>query len=251
MARLPRLYVAGQTQHIIQRGHNGQVIFTDDDDYQLFTELLRNAVREYELAVHAYVLMPNHLHLLATPTHEQAAGLVMQSVGRRYVIHFNRKSKRKGSLWEGRYRSTLIESERYLFFCSRYVELNPVRAGLVSDPGDYRWSSYAHHVGIRPESRLSLPPPSLTQPELRPNPLVTDHPLYWALGNTPFERQGRYRALFDQALTEDEINALRSATNKGWAFGSPAFLSQVQPMSNRRASPMPKGRPPKTGAEQV
>jgi putative transposase len=228
MARLPRLFAASQPQHVIQRGLQGQPIFSDDTDYLLFTQLLRDAVREHNLAVHAYVLMPNHLHLLVTPPDALATGKVLQAVGRRYVLHFNRKTGRSGSLWDGRYRSTLIDPARYLFFCSRYIELNPVRAGLVSEAKDYRWSSYAHHIG------------------LQPNPLLTDHALYWALGNTPFERQGRYRALFEQELDAHALQQLRDATNKGWAWGDEAFLDQIGTASNRRLSPLAKGRPIRT-----
>ncbi len=227
MARLARLYVPKQPQHIIQRGLNQQTIFSDDADYLLFSDLLRNASREHALAIHAYVLMPNHVHLLATPADERTVGRVLQSIGRRYVHHFNRKQQRTGSLWESRYRSTLIDSDHYFFFCSRYIELNPVRAGAVSDPKDYPWSSYTHHIG------------------LRPNPLISDHAQYWALGNTPFERQGRYRALFDQTLSEQELAQLREATNKGWAFGSEKFITELGELSNRRAAPLAKGRPPK------
>ena len=226
MARLPRLYVRGQPQHIIQRGSNRQNIFDDEADFRFFSELLREAARECRLAVHAYVLMPNHLHLLATPDDERSAGRVMQSVGRRYVQVFNRKTKRSGSLWESRYRSTVIDSGRYFLLCSCYIELNPVRAGLVVNAEEYRWSSCAHHVGVAPD------------------PLITPHAVYWTLGNTPFERQARYRALLEEGLPEKEIEALRAATNKGWAYGTPDYLSGIAAHANRPAVPRPRGRPP-------
>ena len=226
MARLPRLYVPGHPQHIIQRGIGRQNLFDDEADYRFFSELLREAAREYRLAVHAYVLMPNHLHLLATPDDERSVGRVMQSVGRRYVQAFNRKMNRSGSLWENRNRSTVIDSSRYFLLCSCYIELNPVRAGLIIDAEAYRWSSCAHHLGAVLD------------------PLITPHAGYWALGNTPFERQARYRSLLKEGLPEKEIEALRAATNKGWAYGTPDYLAGIAAGANRRAVPRPKGRPP-------
>ncbi|HEY5799557.1 MAG TPA: transposase, partial [Burkholderiaceae bacterium] len=174
MARLPRLVVPNQPHHIIQRGNNRQAIFVDKDDYLTYLELLAGAIQEYKVAIHAYVLMPNHVHLLATPGDATGLARMMQWMGRRYVPYFNWKYKRLGGLYEGRYRTSIIDTEQYFMTCSRYIEQNPVRAGLASDLLAYPWSSYAHHIGMKTD------------------PLITDHKLYWALGNTPFQREASY-----------------------------------------------------------
>lgn len=202
MARLPRLAAAGYPHHVIQRGNDRQAVFRETADYARYVDWLREIAAGHGVAVHAYVLMPNHVHLLATPPTEQALSKLMQSLGRRYVRWFNDKYGRSGTLWEGRFRSTVIEADRYLLACSRYIELNPVRAGIVNSPELYRWSSYAHHVGLLVD------------------PLVTDHPLVWALGNTPFERQSAYRRLFDADLPSEVIDAVRASTNRGRPLGA-------------------------------
>lgn len=225
MARLPRLFIAGQAQHIILRGNNRQHVFVDDEDRQAFLGWLKEAARTHDLAIHAYCLMPNHMHLLATPGDERSLPVTLQAVGRHYVLHFNRRHQRTGSLWEGRYRATVIEAERYLLVCSRYIELNPVRAGLCDTPESYRWSSYAHHVGLSVDS------------------LITDHPLYWALGNTPFERQRVYRESFAQPLPEGDLRAIREATQKGWLLGDDAYRQRMAMLANRRIAPLSRGRP--------
>ncbi len=225
MARLPRLFAPDQPQHVIQRGNNCQAIFHDEADYHRFLEFLGGAIREHSVALHAYVLMSDHIHLLATPSGPTSLARVMQSVGRRYVRYFNDRTTRSGTLWEGRYKSTLIDSERYLMVCSRYIELNPVRAGIVEVPQAYPWSSFAHHAG------------------LTANPLITDHAQYWSLGNTPFERQAAYRLLFEQELSAEQLTRIRDSTNKGWALGSEGFTGALLGKANRRVTPLPKGRP--------
>ncbi len=197
MARLARNVAAGQPHHVIQRGNNRQAIFVDDADHRRYLDWLAEIAREHELSVHAYVLMPNHVHLLVTPPTNESLSRAMQALGRRFVRWFNDRHQRSGSLWEGRFRSSVIDSDRYLLTCSRYIELNPVRAGIVGDPAHYRWSSYAHHVGLRSD------------------PLISDHALLWGLGNTPFERQSAYRKLFDVALPTDDLDLLRRAANRG------------------------------------
>ena len=228
MARLPRLVVPGQPHHIIQRGNDRRLIFGDDSDYEAFLGWLREASRRFRVAIHAYVLMPNHLHLLATPVDDVGLGRMMQWVGRHYVPYFNHKNDRVGTLWQGRYKTTVIDSEQYFLICSRYIELNPVRAGLLSDPQQYRWSSYAHHVGAHPD------------------PLITDHALYWALGNTPFAREAAYRDLAQQALTSEQMTALSEATLKGWALGSERFKAHLERQTERRVRPAKRGRPHKS-----
>jgi putative transposase len=221
MARLPRLAAAGLPHHVIQRGNDRQAVFREDADYMRYLGWLREVASAQGLAVHAYVLMPNHVHLLVTPPTDSALSKAMQSLGRRYVRWFNDKYGRTGTLWEGRFRASVIDADRYLLACSRYIELNPVRAGIVAAPELYRWSSCAHHAGMRVD------------------PLVTDHPLVWALGNTPFERQLAYRRLFEADLAPEVLDALRSATNRGRALG--VAVDGAAAMTLAR----PRGRPRK------
>jgi putative transposase len=227
MARLPRLTLPGHPHHVIQRGNNRQEVFRDAADCERFLALLGELAPAHRVAVHAYVLMPNHVHLLLTPAEAPALSRLMQALGRRYVIWFNRRHARTGTLWEGRFRASVVESERYLFACSRYIEMNPVRAGLVGDPAEYRWSSHAHHVGLRPEA------------------LIEEHPLIWSLGNTPFERQAAYRRLFEQSADAAEVDILRAAIQSGWVVGSAAFGSAIEAQIERRPMPRPRGRPRK------
>ncbi len=227
MARLARLYVPDQPQHVILRGLDQQPAFVDDQDYELFIDCLKAAARDHHLAVHAWVLMPGAVQLLVTPSDEASLPKAMQAVGRRYVAHFNRRYARRGTLWEGRYRATVIEGERFFLLASRVVELAPVRSGLVAAAEDYRWSSYRHHIGLTVDS------------------LITDHPLYWALGNTPFERQRAYRELCEQPFDERETNQLMQATLKGWVLGSDTYRDWASRTANRRVSPLPRGRPRK------
>ena len=230
MARLPRLVVPNQPHHIIQRGNNRQPVFYDADDYSAFLNWLREAAKNFKVAIHVYVLMPNHVHLLASPADVNGMSRMMQWVGRQYVPYFNKKYQRTGTLWEGRYRATVIDSESYFLTCSRYIELNPVRAGLVTSAADYAWSSYAHHVGQKHD------------------PLITDHSLYWSLGNTPFDRELAYRDLVDQSLVASEVALLTEATLKGWALGTDKFKEQLAKQTTRRLSPGKRGRPAKAPA---
>ncbi|MFT4174384.1 MAG: transposase [Rhodocyclaceae bacterium] len=223
MSRLPRLYVPGMPQLILQRGNNRAGVFADDTDYAQYCQHLRESAREAAVAIHAYVLMPNHVHLLVTPTGEGAAGAMMQRLGRRYVRYFNDRHGRSGTLWEGRYRSTVVDANHYLLPCYNYIELNPVRAGFVQDATHYSWSSCRAHVGLGAD------------------PLITDHALYWALGNTPFERQAAYRAQLEGGLAGRQLDAIRFAAHHGWMLGElPAGPDNVP---NRRVQPLPKGRP--------
>lgn len=225
MARLPRLVIPGQPHHLIQRGNDRQAIFRDEADYQRFLAWLKDSAKEFKVAVHAYVLMPNHLHLLATPSTHNGLAQMMQRVGRYYVPWFNLKYERYGGLFQGRFKTSLVDSERYFMLCSRYIELNPVRAHLASGPLDYPWSSYAHHAGVRPD------------------PLVTDHALYWALGNTPFQREAAYIELTQQALTNDEQAKITSAIQKGVPLGSDQFKAELERKTKRAILPVKLGRP--------
>ena len=223
MARLPRFFVSGQPLHIIQRGNNHARIFRHRMDYRIFLEYLLKASRLHGVFIHAYVLMTNHVHLLATPLREDSVPKVLQSVGRRYVQRFNWSYDRSGTRWEGRYRACPIDSATYLFTCMLYIELNPVRAGMVRQPHEYAWSSHrANALGV-------------------PNPLVTSHALYEDLAPTSPERLAVYRSLFDAALAEADLQAIRESTNKNWALGDDAFKHELEANAQRRASPMPKG----------
>jgi len=226
MARLPRLTIPGYPHHVIQRGNNRQAIFASDADRRVLLSLWAEYAEKFQVAVHAYVLMSNHFHLLVTPGTEDGLPQMMQAVGRRYVRHFNDVHGRSGTLWEGRYRSTLIETERYLLACLAYIDLNPVRAGLVAAPADCPWSSHTHHIGLRHDS------------------LITPHALVWALGNTPFAREAAYAELVSHGLSAADQQALTEATLKGWALGSADFLNDLKRRTERRAAPMKAGRPP-------
>ena len=225
MARLPRLTLPGYPHHIIQRGNNRQPIFADRQDFERMLALLTENAQKLGVAVHAYVLMDNHFHLLTTPPTADALPLMMQAVGRSYVRYFNQRHGRSGTLWEGRYRSTLIESERYLLACMVYIDLNPVRAGMVAQPGDWPWSSHAHYLGLRADR------------------FITPHALYWALGNTPFAREAAYAQLVQGGINAAQQSALTEATLRGWALGEAGFVDELQKKSQRRVTKTKPGRP--------
>ena len=227
MARLGRYFLPDQPLHVIQRGNNRGKIFFAPEDYAQYRDWLVEAAAEYGLQVHAYVLMTNHVHLLVTPGRASSLPRVMQSLGRRYVRHVNAAHRRSGTLWEGRYRAAPIDSEAYFLDCCRYVELNPVRAGLARHPREYRWSSYRAHA------------------EGAADTLVGDHPIYRSLGRGPAARQEAYREHFRDRLEPDFVDALRHATNGGWALGDQRFKQAVAKAAGRRVAPLPKGRPPK------
>lgn len=225
MARLPRYFAPNCPQHVILRGNNREPIFAAEADYARFYECLEDAAHNHDVAIHGYVFMTNHVHLLATPGSEQALAKSLQSLGRKYVQYFNSTYRRTGTLWEGRYRATVIEAERYLLTCMRYIELNPVRAGMVKHPRDYRWSSYrAHAEGVI-------------------NGLLSAHEIYRRLGRSESERQAAYRQLFRAQVAKAEVQLIRDATNKAWALGTDRFRRKVEALAGRRAAPLPKGRP--------
>jgi putative transposase len=226
MARLPRLTVPGYPHHVIQRGNNRQAIFASDEDRRFMLDTLAARARDLQVAVHAYVLMDNHFHLLATPATADGLPALMQAVGRSYVRRFNDTHGRTGTLWEGRYRSTVVQAERYLLACMAYIDLNPVRAGLVEAPADYPWSSHRHYVGLVHDR------------------LVTPHALVWGLGNTPFAREQAYGDLVATGLAPDLRRQLVDATNKGWALGDERHVGAVEQLGGRRAAPRAPGRPP-------
>jgi putative transposase len=228
MARLPRFFVPDTPQHVIQRGNDRQPIFRTSADHAFFLGCLEFAARRHGVAIHAYVLMTNHVHLLATPETGTSLPRAMQSLGRVYVQYFNSMHSRSGTLWEGRYKATIVESDRYLLACMRYIELNPVRAGLVEHPERYPWSSHrANAFGVF-------------------DPLVRAHPLYRTLGATPANRRAAYLALFGQAVANGETHAIRDATQNAWALGGAEFRRDLERLG-RRAERAPLGRPIKSG----
>jgi putative transposase len=225
MARQPRLTVAGYLHHVIQRGHDRQPIVRDDADRDKLLALLTEQSVIFKVAVHAYVIMDNHFHLLVTPDTDEGLPKMMQAVGRSYVRYFNNRYQRTGTLWEGRYRSNLIESERYLLACMVYIDLNPVRAGSVEQPADFRWSSHRHCIGLASDK------------------LVTPHALFWGLGNTPFAREAAYVERVHAGLAASETVQLTQSALSGWALGSADFMSALQQVTPRRLVPGKAGRP--------
>ena len=204
-----------------------------DVDYRYYLKKLGQACVRHQCDLHAYVLMTNHVHLLVTPHTETGIGKAMQMLGRYYVRYFNSKYQRTGTLWEGRYKATLVDSERYLLTCYRYIELNPVRAkGMVCRPGDYPWSSYRHNaLGYN-------------------NDLITPHSEYMNLGSTSKERRDAYLELFAAAIADETLNEIREATNKAWVLGSSAFREKIETQANRRLNPLVKGGDRKSEAYQ-
>jgi len=224
MARLPRFVLPGHPQHVIQRGNNRQVIFCDECDYQFFLEKLSEAAKEHRCEIHAYVLMTNHVHFLVTPQEKNSISKMMQSVGRCYVQYFNYTYKRTGTLWEGRYKASLIDTERYLFTCMKYIELNPVRAkDMVNHPSEYPWSSYRHNaLGIF-------------------NKIITEHVLYRNLGESVASRYLAYQTFFKSIVPEKTLEDIRTATNKAWVLGSDYFIEQIKSQVSRQTLPKERG----------
>lgn len=225
MARLPRLTLPGYPHHVIQRGNNRQLTFHHTGDYESMLSLLAEYAEREKVDIHAYVLMSNHFHLLVTPQTETGLSTMMQAVGRRYVQSFNRVHQRTGTLWEGRFRATVVQTERYLLACMAYIDLNPVRAGMVMRAADYPWSSYGHYAGLRIDK------------------LVTPHPMYWELGNTPFAREAAYAELVNQGVTPQQQAALTDSAFKGWALGDADFVADLQKRTGRRVARELAGRP--------
>jgi putative transposase len=225
MARLPRIVVPHQPHYVTQAGNGRQTVFADTDDYLAFLQWLRDAAKQFKVAIHAYALLPERIALLASPTDATGLGRMMQWVGRHYVPYFNAKYQRAGTLWQGRYRAAVIDAPQYLLLCSRFIELDPIRSGVASHPADYPWSSCAHHVGAKSDA------------------LITDHSLYWGLGNTPFDRELAYRAMLENGLTAREAETLAEAGQKGWPLGSEKFKESLARQLSRRVSPAKRGRP--------
>ncbi len=216
MARKPRLYVEGCAQHIIQRGNNRDVCFYDEADYAFHLDKLKDASERHDVKVHAFVLMTNHVHLLVTPGDPTGAPKLMQSLGRDYVRYINITYKRTGSLWEGRFKLCLVSSDRYFLVVSRYIEINPVRAGMVVHPGEYPWSSCrCNGMGVKVK-------------------LVNPHQCYLSRGDTESSRMVAYRDFFDERINELDLKEIRLSTQKEWVIGCNKFRLQIEHALQRR-----------------
>jgi len=216
--------------HVIQRGNNRNACFFGDGDRRLYVQCLAAAAAKHACAIHAYVLMPNHVHLLVSPREGDGVAMMMQEVGRRYVRLFNETHRRTGTLWEGRYKAAMIDSQPYLLTCQRYIELNPVRAALVENPADYPWSSHRHTAyGLR-------------------DPLLTPHEIFMSLAQDAPARRAAYVALFADPIPVREVDRIREATNKGWPLGSEALIDQIETALGRPAKAPKRGR--KSGGQK-
>jgi putative transposase len=225
MARQARISLPHHTYHLIQRGNNRQDIFSTDEDRRTMLHLLLEASRKHEVAVHSYVLMSNHVHLLVTPTTAEGMPLMMQQVGRSYVRRFNDAQGRSGTLFEGRYRSSLVQAERYLLACMVYIDLNSVRAHLCAQPQDYRWSSYAHYSGGLPDR------------------LISPHPHFFNMGNTPFAREQAYVQLVQHGLAQALQDSITKSLIKNHGLGDESYLLRLEQQTQKRLQPGRKGRP--------
>lgn len=230
MPRHARIVAAGFPMHVILRGIDRTAIFFAEGDYRVFSDILAALAESESVRVHAYVLMTNHVHLLMTPATDRGPARLMKGLGQRYVQHINRTYRRTGTLFEGRFRSAVIETDGYLLACQRYIELNPVRARMVRTPEDYPWSSYrCNALGVA-------------------DPGIAPHPLYLDLADADEARRSRYRGLFADAIPQDMLTALRDATNGGFVLGSQRFQKQIATMVGRRTWPGTSGRPRKEAA---
>ncbi|MGH8690656.1 MAG: transposase [Burkholderiales bacterium] len=226
-----RLILPGVAVHAIQRGVNRAACFRADADYLVYLSHLRRLSVKYECAVHAYCLMTNHVHLLLTPSTAESCTALMRDLGQRYVPYFNWRHERTGTLWEGRFRSCIAESARYVLACYRYIELNPVRAGMVKHPAAYPWSSYAANSGTRSD------------------PFLSPHPELLALAADPEERHASYRGLFEHEIDEPLRQTIRDATNGGYPLTSEEFKNRVIAPLGWKTGPGKPGPRPSYGPD--
>ena len=225
MPRKPRFFLPNVPVHMMIRGNNRQVVFTDSDDFFIYKSWLREASESLECRVHAYVLMSNHIHLLVSAEETSHLSKLSQAVGRRYVPYFNHKYGKSGSLWEGRFKAASIDSENYLMACYRYIELNPVRALMVTDSQYYEWSSYhANALGKK-------------------DTLVTPHPLYKRLGKNKVSREMAYKALVSSGIEADLITKIQQCTQTGVPLGKDKFIDQIESLLKVKVGHFKQGRP--------
>jgi putative transposase len=232
VARPPRLALAGELHYVLQRGHNNQCVFVDDHDRDEYMAMLRDAARTYGLAIHGYALLPSEVHLLVTPATADSMSRVMQSLGRRYVSGFNRRNGRAGTLWAGRFRAGLIDSRSFALQALVHVESLPPRIGLVASAAEWRWSSAAHHLGLRRD------------------PIISEHPAYWELGNTPFERELVHAQHLREGLPPHLTAGVEAAVLRGGALGTTEFMTRVAAQSGLNLLPKRRGRPVRTTVER-
>jgi len=227
MPRKPRFFLPDVPVHVVQRGNNRDAVFFAEEDYQAYLNWLEEGARRYDCAIHAYVLMTNHTHILVTPGARDSVSRLLQYVGRHYVPYVNNKNGRSGTLWEGRFKASLIDAEAYLLACYRYIELNPVRAKMVAAPGEYPWSSYrSNALGVN-------------------NSLLTGHPLYLALDANVQTRQSKYRALFGTHLEKNLLSEVRNCLNTGTPLGNERFHRQIEAVLQVKVGQSRRGRPRK------
>ena len=229
MPRKPRMYLPGVPCHVIQRGNNRDATFFAEQDYQFYLECLYDAAKKYHVKIHAYVLMTNHVHLLMTPKLKESISLVMQSIGRRYVQHVNKEYKRTGTLWESRHKASLIDGEKYLLVCSRYIEMNPVSANMVKHPSQYKWTSY------------------MCNAHGEFNKLISQHEIYNRLGSNEDERQVAYASLFNDVVDEKEFKIVRNSVRFSMPTGDSRFKKQIEEAINMKIGHACRGRPRKIG----
>ncbi len=228
MPRRNRDCPTGVAVHVIQRGNNRQICFAEEADIKAYANWLREGAEKYSIAIHAWVFMTNHVHLLITPTEVSSVSSCMQYLGRHYVRYFNYRYRRTGTLFEGRFKSCLVQSQDYLLTCQRYIELNPVRAGMVDDPAHYLWSSYrAHALGHQPQ-------------------MWRPHPEYLALGSTKRLRQSSYQNLFAAQLSTEQVTDIRQAINTGLVLGTDRFQAEAEQLTGQRQHHLKRGPKPKT-----
>lgn len=225
MPRRPRIHLAGVPLHIVQRGHNRDACFFSDDDHPAYRRWLGEALKESGCALHAYALMTNHVHLLLTPPQPQDVPKLIISLGRRSVQYINKTYRRTGTLWDSRYKSSLVQEDNYLLLCQRYIELNPVRAGMVDDPAHYRWSSYRANA--------------LGQSDM----LISPHPLYTAMAVGDESRRENYRALFRHQIDSGAIADIRLALSQSQPLGNARFTDMIEKITGQRREAKPRGRP--------
>lgn len=225
MPRKPRFFLPNVPVHMIIRGNSRQAIFAESDDYFAYRNWLREAGEQYKCNIHAYVMMTNHVHILLSAEETASISKLSQAVGRRYVPYFNHKYGRSGTLWEGRFKASSVDSEYYLLACYRYIELNPVRAGMVTKSEEYAWSSY-HANGLGGKDGL-----------------ITPHPVYLRLGQTKRERQAAYRDLFNETLSDNLITEIRQTTQTGTPLGGNKFRKQVEELLGVKTGYSKRGRP--------
>ena len=233
MPRKPRMYLPEIPAHVVQRGNNREPCFFCDDDYRFYLARLGRALKRYHVNLHAYVVMTNHVHLLMTPSDETGISRVMSLLGQHYVQYINRTYRRSGTLWEGRHKASIVNADEYLLLCYRYIELNPVRAGMVTAPEVYPWSSYRHHAWGDT------------------NPLIHDHDLYLGLGQNTEERHYAYRELFKVGLMERDVHSISRAFHFNYPLGNDRFKKKIEETLTRQVGYAKKGRPREDTTGQI